>query len=85
MAHGWQLFLLPGGARAVFLGALERCIHLYKKEPEKFRALQQRDMEQDFSWNVPAERYMDLFGSSNRYQFSDDKMVETDSSATVSA
>ena len=24
------------------------------------------------------ERYMDLFGSSNRYQFSDDKMVETD-------
>ena len=28
---------------------------------EGFRALQQRDMEQDFSWNVPAERYMDLF------------------------
>ena len=24
------------------------------------------------------ERYMDLFGSSNRYQFSDDKMEETD-------
>ena len=44
-----------------FLAALERCIHLYKKEPEKFRALQQRDMEQDFSWDKPAQRYMDLF------------------------
>lgn len=44
-----------------FLAALERCIHLYKQEPEKFRALQQRDMEQDFSWDKPAQRYMDLF------------------------
>ena len=44
-----------------FLAALKRCIHLYRDEPEKFRALQKRDMEQDFSWNKPAARYMDLF------------------------
>ena len=32
-----------------FLGALLRCLELYKQAPECFRALQKRDMEQDFS------------------------------------
>ena len=44
-----------------FLGALKRCLNLYREEPEKFRALQKTDMQQDFSWDKPAERYMDLF------------------------
>ena len=44
-----------------FLGALKRCLHLYKENPEGFRALQYRDMTQDFSWNKPAARYMELF------------------------
>ena len=44
-----------------FLGAVKRCIHLYKDDPDGFRALQVTDMSQDFSWNVPAGRYMDLF------------------------
>ncbi len=44
-----------------FLGALKRCIHLYKDAPEKFHALQRWDMQQDFSWDKPAARYMDLF------------------------
>ena len=44
-----------------FLGALKRCLRLYNENPEGFRALQHRDMCQDFSWNVPAGRYMDLF------------------------
>ena len=44
-----------------FLASLKRCLNLYNHNREGFRALQQRDMEQDFSWNVPAERYMDLF------------------------
>ena len=44
-----------------FMSALKRCIHLYQEEPQKFRALQKRDMEQDFSWNKPAARYMELF------------------------
>ena len=44
-----------------FLGAVKRCIHLYKDNPAGFRALQVTDMSQDFSWNVPAGRYMDLF------------------------
>ena len=44
-----------------FLGALVRCINLYRNDPEGFRALQKRGMEQDFSWQQPAKKYMALF------------------------
>ncbi len=44
-----------------FLGALKRCLHLYKHNPAKFRALQRKCMRQDFSWDKPAARYMALF------------------------
>ncbi len=44
-----------------FLGALQRCLDLYAHDPEGFRALQRKDMEQDFSWDKPAKKYMELF------------------------
>ena len=44
-----------------FHAALKRCLDLYNHDREGFRALQRTDMQQDFSWNVPARRYMDLF------------------------
>ena len=44
-----------------FLGAVKRCLHLYHTDREAFRALQHTDMVQDFSWDKPAARYMDLF------------------------
>ena len=44
-----------------FLAAIKRCVHLYRDDREGFRALQKHEMEQDFSWNVPAGRYMELF------------------------
>ncbi len=44
-----------------FLYAIKRCLNLYHTNREKFRALQQRGMVQDFSWNAPAEKYMALF------------------------
>ncbi len=44
-----------------FYGALQRALHLYKENPEAFRALQKRGMEQDFSWDVPAAKYMEQF------------------------
>ncbi len=44
-----------------FHGALHRCLNLYHNNREGFRALQRTDMQQDFSWNVPAGRYMELF------------------------
>ena len=44
-----------------FLSALKRCLRLYHEDREGFRALQRTDMEQDFSWDKPARRYMELF------------------------
>ena len=44
-----------------FFGALKNALNLYHYAPEGFRALQITDMEQDFSWDKPAQRYMELF------------------------
>ena len=44
-----------------FLGAVKRALDLYNQNPEAFRKLQYTDMIQDFSWDVPAGKYMDLF------------------------
>ena len=44
-----------------FYGALTRCIDLYTYDREAFRALQKTCMEQDFSWDKPAQKYMELF------------------------
>ena len=43
-----------------FLGAIKRCIHLYRDNRDGFRTLQWTDMTQDFSWGTPAARYMEL-------------------------
>ena len=42
------------------LGAIKRCIHLYRDNRDGFRTLQWTDMTQDFSWDKPAARYMEL-------------------------
>ncbi len=44
-----------------FYGAILRCLNLYNHAPQDFRRLQKTDMQQDFSWDVPADRYMTLF------------------------
>ncbi len=44
-----------------FLASLKRCLNLYNRNRDGFRALQHRDMIQDFSWDKPAGRYMELF------------------------
>ena len=44
-----------------FYASLRRCLGLYTTNREAFAALQKRDMEQDFSWNVPARKYMEQF------------------------
>ena len=44
-----------------FLAAIRRCLALYSGNRDAFRALQKKDMEQDFSWDRPAARYMELF------------------------
>ena len=44
-----------------FFAAILRALNLYNNNREAFRALQHREMSQDFSWNVPAGKYMALF------------------------
>ena len=44
-----------------FLAAIQRALNLYRDNREGFRDLQKREMETDFSWDVPARRYMELF------------------------
>ena len=44
-----------------FMASLKRCLALYNNNREGFRALQKKEMETDFSWDVPAGRYMELF------------------------
>ena len=44
-----------------FKAALLRCLNLYRNDPAQFRALQETDMQQDFSWDKPASRYMEIF------------------------
>ena len=44
-----------------FFAAILRALNLYNNNREAFRALQHREMSQDFSWNVPAGKYMTLF------------------------
>ena len=44
-----------------FLATVKRCLHLYHGDRTGFRALQRRDMQQDFSWDKPAQKYMALF------------------------
>ena len=44
-----------------FLAAVKRCLDLYNNNRDAFNALIKKDMSQDFSWDVPAGRYMDLF------------------------
>ena len=44
-----------------FLASVKRALNLYNNDREAFRDLQKREMETDFSWDVPAGRYMELF------------------------
>ena len=44
-----------------FYASVKRCLNLYNENREGFNALVKTDMSQDFSWNVPAGRYMELF------------------------
>ena len=44
-----------------FLAAVKRALNLYKDNKPAWEALITKEMNMDFSWDVPAGRYMDLF------------------------
>lgn len=44
-----------------FYGAVDRALGDYSSNPEAWKRLVQADMEQDFSWTIPAQKYMELY------------------------
>ncbi len=40
---------------------LERAIHIFRSNPEKFQSMIKQVMQQDFSWEKPARLYMNLY------------------------
>ena len=44
-----------------FYATVKRCLDLYSRDRAAFQALQEKDMRQDFSWDKPAGKYMELF------------------------
>ena len=44
-----------------FLGAIDRALGDYYHNRKAFTRMAQRDMEEDFSWKLPARRYMALY------------------------
>ena len=46
-----------------FLGAVDRALGDYYGDPAVWSALVRRDMEADFSWKLPAQKYMELYCS----------------------
>lgn len=46
-----------------FLGAIDRALGDYYGDPAAWKALSKADMEADFSWTLPAQKYMELYCS----------------------
>ena len=46
-----------------FLGAIDRALGDYFNNPEAWKQLMKADMETDFSWKLPAQKYMELYCS----------------------
>lgn len=44
-----------------FYGAMDRALGLYRFDRAGWDVLVRRDMEQDFSWKIPAQKYMAMF------------------------
>lgn len=44
-----------------FFASVKRALNLYNNDRDAFHDLQKREMETDFSWDVPAAKYMELF------------------------
>ena len=44
-----------------FMAAVKRALALYNDQPDNWKSLIKKEMEMDFSWDVPAGRYMELF------------------------
>ena len=62
IAEGYSGFLFTDASPAVMAGALRRAIKTFQK-PEKWQAIQRAGMGENFSWQVSARQYADLYQS----------------------
>ena len=44
-----------------FWNALRAALHIYHVDPESWRAIQQKGMRSDFSWETSARSYQQLY------------------------
>ena len=53
-------FTFDGLTATAMLGGIDRALEMYRR-PIAWRRIQRRAMVQDFGWEVPARRYLDLY------------------------
>ncbi|KAK3275240.1 starch synthase [Cymbomonas tetramitiformis] len=58
---GTNGFSFEGADEGSLNYALDRCLDAFYNDRDWFHGLQRRVMEQDWSWNKPAERYVELY------------------------
>jgi len=54
-------FSFQGEGKAALLEALDRALDLYRNDPDGWREIMLRGMEQDWSWGQSARRYRELY------------------------
>jgi starch synthase len=54
-------FLLEDLTDSALYDTISRACDLYRRFPEVITAMRKRAMEQDFSWNTSARRYIDVY------------------------
>jgi starch synthase len=54
-------FLFKEFSAGAFENSLKKAIHIYSADPARWRAMQLRGMEKDWSWKKPAGEYMKLY------------------------
>jgi starch synthase len=57
-------FVFEDYSPEALLGTLEKALSMYAEEPGKWIELMKRGMSQDFSWEVSARKYVDLYTAS---------------------
>jgi starch synthase len=62
IAEGYSGFLFTDASPGVMAGALRRAIKTFRK-PEAWKAMQKAGMSGDYSWQVSARQYADLYQS----------------------
>lgn len=61
-------FVFQEAHSAALLRAIRRALRVYEQQPEHWQAMQRNAMRQEFSWEISARRYMDLYQEAKHSQ-----------------